>query len=144
MPFRVVRTEIARSAEEGARSRASSSAPAALDPRPPGGGRLPVRARPGRPPVRLAEAAGAPGHEPPHLPDAEEARPTRATSGARSRRSARCAAWPVIADASIEALEVVAIGGGARGVNVHLAPADLVTATGAEVVDISVPEPPAG
>jgi hypothetical protein len=36
----------------------------------------------------------------------------------------------------------VAIGGGARGVNVHLAPADLVRATGAQVVDITVPEPP--
>ena len=35
----------------------------------------------------------------------------------------------------------MAIGGGARGVNVHLAPADLVRATGAQVVDITVPEP---
>ena len=41
-------------------------------------------------------------------------------------------------------MTVVAIGGGARGVNVHIAPADLVKATGAEVVDISVPEAPAG
>jgi prolyl-tRNA editing enzyme YbaK/EbsC (Cys-tRNA(Pro) deacylase) len=39
---------------------------------------------------------------------------------------------------------VVAIGGGARGVNVHIAPVDLVKVTGAAVVDISVPEPPAG
>jgi hypothetical protein len=37
---------------------------------------------------------------------------------------------------------VVAIGGGARGVNVHLAPADLVRATNAQVVDITVPEEP--
>ena len=34
----------------------------------------------------------------------------------------------------------MAIGGGARGVNVHLAPADLVRATGAQVVDITVPD----
>ena len=36
----------------------------------------------------------------------------------------------------------MAIGGGARGVNVHLAPADLVAATGAQVVDITVPDRP--
>ena len=47
----------------------------------------------------------------------------------------------MIADASIEGLEVVAIGGGARGVNVHLSPADLVRATDARMVDITVPEP---
>jgi hypothetical protein len=47
----------------------------------------------------------------------------------------------VIADATIEGMEVVAIGGGARGVNLHLAPADLVRATGAQVVDITIPEP---
>ena len=34
-------------------------------------------------------------------------------------------------------LPVVAIGGGARGTNVHLTPADLVAATGAEIVEIS-------
>jgi prolyl-tRNA editing enzyme YbaK/EbsC (Cys-tRNA(Pro) deacylase) len=40
---------------------------------------------------------------------------------------------------------VVAIGGGARGVNLHLAPADLVRALDAAVVDVSVPEQqPAG
>ena len=48
--------------------------------------------------------------------------------------------WPVIADASIVGLPLVAIGGGARGFNVHLTPADLIAATGAEVVDITVPE----
>ena len=37
---------------------------------------------------------------------------------------------------------IVAIGGGARGVNVHLAPADLIRATSAQVVDITVPESP--
>ena len=77
------------------------------------------------------------------LPDAEEAKPvTGYERGAITPFGARTA-WPVIADASIEARDVVAIGGGARGVNVHLAPADLVAVTGADVVDISVPEPPA-
>ena len=46
----------------------------------------------------------------------------------------------MIVDASVEGLDLVAIGGGARGVNVHLAPADLVAVTGASVVDISVAE----
>ncbi len=49
-------------------------------------------------------------------------------------------AWPVIADASIVELPVVAIGGGRRGVNIHIAPEDLVTATGAEAVDVTAPE----
>jgi len=55
-------------------------------------------------------------------------------------------AWPVVADASILGLERVAIGGGRRGVNLHLAPADLVAATGATVADVTSPEepPPAG
>ena len=39
-------------------------------------------------------------------------------------------AWPVIVDASASGLERVAIGGGAHGVNLHLAPADLVAALG--------------
>lgn len=50
-------------------------------------------------------------------------------------------AWPVLADAAILDHPVVAIGGGARGVNLHLAPADLVAALGATVVDVSVPDP---
>jgi prolyl-tRNA editing enzyme YbaK/EbsC (Cys-tRNA(Pro) deacylase) len=48
----------------------------------------------------------------------------------------------VIVDASVQELDVVAVGGGARGVNVHLAPGDLVRATGGELLDISNPEPP--
>jgi len=48
--------------------------------------------------------------------------------------------WPVIVDASASGHERVALGGGAHGVNLHLAPADLVTALAAEVVDVTVPE----
>ena len=48
--------------------------------------------------------------------------------------------WPVVADASILDLVRVAIGGGARGVNVHLAPADMVRILGAEVVDVTKPD----
>jgi Cys-tRNA(Pro) deacylase len=48
-------------------------------------------------------------------------------------------AWPVIVDASALGQPVVAIGGGARGVNLHLAPRDLVAALAAEVVDVTQP-----
>jgi len=48
--------------------------------------------------------------------------------------------WPVIADASMVDLPLVAIGGGAHGVNVHLRPADLIAAAAAEVVDVTVPD----
>jgi prolyl-tRNA editing enzyme YbaK/EbsC (Cys-tRNA(Pro) deacylase) len=49
-------------------------------------------------------------------------------------------AWPVVVDASASVFEHVAIGGGAHGVNLHLAPSDLVAALAAEVVDVTVPE----
>jgi Cys-tRNA(Pro)/Cys-tRNA(Cys) deacylase len=48
-------------------------------------------------------------------------------------------AWPVVADAAVEALERVAIGGGARGVNLHLAPTDLIHHLEATVADVSRP-----
>ena len=48
-------------------------------------------------------------------------------------------AWPVIADASVAILSRVAIGGGTRGVNVHLDPTDLVRALDAKVADVTHP-----
>jgi Cys-tRNA(Pro)/Cys-tRNA(Cys) deacylase len=74
------------------------------------------------------------------LPDADEAQ--RATGYVRYTITpfGSTRAWPVIADASIIGQPVVAIGGGARGVNLHLAPADLVAALGAQVIDVTVPE----
>lgn len=47
--------------------------------------------------------------------------------------------WPVIADAAILEEPIVAIGGGGFGVNLHLAPTDLVAALAAEVVDVTQP-----
>jgi Cys-tRNA(Pro)/Cys-tRNA(Cys) deacylase len=77
------------------------------------------------------------------MPDADEAREvTGYPRGAITPFGAR-RPLPVILDASAAPLEVVAIGGGAPGVNVHLAPADLIAAVAAEVVDISTPEPSA-
>jgi Cys-tRNA(Pro) deacylase len=74
------------------------------------------------------------------LPDADEAQ--RATGYIRYTITpfGSTRAWPVIADAAIVDQPVVAIGGGARGVNLHLAPADLVAALEADVVDVTVPE----
>lgn len=73
------------------------------------------------------------------LPDAEEARAaTGYERGAITPFGSRTA-WPVIADASVAAADRVAIGGGARGVNLHLRAADLIAATGASVVDVTRP-----
>ncbi len=74
------------------------------------------------------------------LPDADEARAATGYERGTITPFGSLRAWPVIADATIEEQSLVAIGGGAHGVNVHLAPADLVAATGAAVVDVSVPE----
>jgi Cys-tRNA(Pro) deacylase len=75
------------------------------------------------------------------LPDADEAQ--RVTGYVRYTITpfGSTRAWPVLADAALLEQHVVAIGGGARGVNLHLAPADLVAALAATVVDVSVPDP---
>jgi Cys-tRNA(Pro) deacylase len=145
VPFRLVRTEIARNAEESAAFQGipvgsllrsilvRRAADDYLFVLVPGGRRFDwpkLRAHLGT--SRLS------------LPDADEARAITGYERGAITPFGALRPWPVIADASIMALDTVAIGGGARGVNVHVAPADLVAATGAEVLDISVPEPPAG
>ncbi len=74
------------------------------------------------------------------LPDADEA--LAATGYARFTITPFGAsrAWPVIADASVLEQPVVSIGGGARGVNVHAAPAALVSDLHAEVADVTATE----
>jgi Cys-tRNA(Pro) deacylase len=71
------------------------------------------------------------------LPDEAEAK--RATGYERGAITpfGSDTAWPVVADATIMDAELVAIGGGARGVNLHLAPADLVRAVRAETADVT-------
>jgi Cys-tRNA(Pro) deacylase len=73
------------------------------------------------------------------LPDADEAQ--RVTGYVRYTITpfGSTNAWPVLVDSSIVDQPVVAIGGGARGINLHLAPADLVAALGATVVDVTTP-----
>ena len=74
------------------------------------------------------------------LPDADEA--LAATGYVRYTITpfGSSRAWPVIADATILDEPLVAIGGGGFGVNIHLAPRDLVTALRAAVVDVTQPE----
>ena len=71
------------------------------------------------------------------LPDAEEAREATGYERGAITPFGSTHAWPVIADASISGLPTVTIGGGRRGVNVHLAPSDLVAALEAQLVDLS-------
>jgi Cys-tRNA(Pro) deacylase len=74
------------------------------------------------------------------LPDADEARTVTGyerytiTPFGSSRR------WPVIVDSPAMRQPIVSVGGGAFGVNLHLAPSDLVAALGAEVADVSDPD----
>jgi Cys-tRNA(Pro)/Cys-tRNA(Cys) deacylase len=76
------------------------------------------------------------------LPDAEEARAVTGYERGAITPFGAARAWPVLIDATALSLPLVAIGGGVRGVNLHLAPSGLVEHLGAEVVDVSVPEPP--
>lgn len=77
------------------------------------------------------------------LPDAGEAREaTGYERGAISPFGSR-RAWPVIADASLAGASTVAIGAGARGVNMHLPADELVRALGAEVADVTRADAPA-
>ena len=75
------------------------------------------------------------------LPDADEARAATGYERGAITPFGSTTAWPVIVDASIDRDKVVAIGGGAHGVNLHVAVPDLLQATGAEVVDVTAPEP---
>ena len=74
------------------------------------------------------------------LPDADEAE--RVTGYVRYTITpfGSTRAWPVLADATILEQPVVSVGGGVRGVSVHLAPADLVSRLEAKVVDLTVPD----
>ena len=74
------------------------------------------------------------------LPDAEEAKAVTGYVRYTITPFGSTRPWPVIVDSAVEALPVVSVGGGARGVNIHLAPADLVRALGAELVDVTVPD----
>jgi Cys-tRNA(Pro)/Cys-tRNA(Cys) deacylase len=73
------------------------------------------------------------------LPEKEEA--TEATGYERGAITpfGSVRPWPVVADAAVTGVPRVAIGGGARGVNLHLAADDLLAHLGADVADVTRP-----
>jgi Cys-tRNA(Pro) deacylase len=142
VPFRLMRTEIARNAEESA----------ALQGIPLGSLLRTILVRraaddyvfvlvPGGRRFDWPKLRALLGTKRLSLPDAEEARSITGYERGAITPFGAARAWPVIADASIVGLELVAIGGGARGVNVHVTPDDLVRATAAQVADITTLEP---
>jgi Cys-tRNA(Pro) deacylase len=76
------------------------------------------------------------------LPDADEARAVTGYERYTITPFGSSRAWPVIADAAITAEPVVSVGGGGFGINLHVTPGDLVTALDARLADVSVAEPP--
>jgi Cys-tRNA(Pro)/Cys-tRNA(Cys) deacylase len=73
------------------------------------------------------------------LPDQEEAmEATGYERGAITPFGSRHA-WPVVADAAITQLDRVAIGGGARGVNLHLPAGELQRHLRAQIADVTRP-----
>jgi len=74
------------------------------------------------------------------LPDADEARQVTGYVRYTITPFGATHAWPVIVDASAMSQPVVSVGGGVRGVNLHLAPAELVSALRATVADLTTAE----
>ncbi len=72
------------------------------------------------------------------MPDAEEARAVTGYERGAITPFGASRTWPVLVDVMALEHETVAIGGGAHGVNLHLAPRDLVAHLDAQVVDVSV------
>ncbi|MEA2520622.1 MAG: Cys-tRNA(Pro)/Cys-tRNA(Cys) deacylase [Actinomycetota bacterium] len=73
------------------------------------------------------------------LPDADEAHAATGYERGTITPFGASTAWPVIADATVAVPQIVAIGGGAHGVNVRMTPDDLLRVTGAVLVDVTRP-----
>jgi Cys-tRNA(Pro)/Cys-tRNA(Cys) deacylase len=71
------------------------------------------------------------------LPDEHEAREATGYERGAITPFGSSSPWPVIVDRTATQEDRIAIGGGARGVNLHMSSADLVRATGATVADVS-------
>ena len=71
------------------------------------------------------------------LPDADEARAATGYERGAITPFGSSRPWPVVADAAIPGTGRVAIGGGARGVNLHVVAAELIDALHAEVADVT-------
>jgi Cys-tRNA(Pro) deacylase len=76
------------------------------------------------------------------LPDADEARAVTGYERYTITPFGSSRTWPVVADAAIADEPVVSIGGGGFGINLHLAPPDLIATLHATIADVSQPEPP--
>ena len=72
------------------------------------------------------------------LPDADEAKAVTGYERGAITPFGATRGWPVLVDSAALEHQNVAIGGGARGVNLHVRPGDLVAHLGAEVVDVTV------
>jgi Cys-tRNA(Pro) deacylase len=73
------------------------------------------------------------------LPDAEEARVATGYERGAITPFGAAKPFPVLADPSIADQEVVAIGGGAHGINLHLRGRDLLRTIGAVTADVTKP-----
>lgn len=74
------------------------------------------------------------------LPDADEARAVTGYERYTITPFGSTRPWPVIVDATVLGQDVVSVGGGGFGINVQLAPADLVAALAADVAGVSTAE----
>ena len=73
------------------------------------------------------------------MPDQDEARDATGYERGTITPFASSRAWPVVADATLVDRAVVAIGAGAHGVNLHLDPADLIRLVRADLADVTNP-----
>jgi Cys-tRNA(Pro)/Cys-tRNA(Cys) deacylase len=78
------------------------------------------------------------------LPDAAEAQSVTGYERGAITPFASSRAWPVVADRSIEGTGSVAIGAGARGINMHVDADALLAALGAAIADVADPAEDAG
>jgi Cys-tRNA(Pro)/Cys-tRNA(Cys) deacylase len=75
------------------------------------------------------------------LPDADEAHAVTGYVRYTITPFGSTRPWPVLLDGAVTSQPVVSVGGGLRGTSLHLAPADLVRALDATVVDLSSESP---
>jgi Cys-tRNA(Pro) deacylase len=77
------------------------------------------------------------------LPDADEAKAATGYERGAITPFGASTAWPVVADATIRGLGTVAIGAGARGVNLHVEAPAMLEALRATEADVTAPAAPA-
>ena len=73
------------------------------------------------------------------LPDPEEAKQATGYERGAITPFASTTTWPVVADATLADRDLVAIGAGAHGVNLHLDPADLIRLLEADAANVTRP-----